>query len=149
MIPLLLVLVLLVPHEVQAARGKVVLQKEMKFPVSTSLPLKDLVVATKLGLLNRHWEFKSVNENTVEATFTKSDILLKIRILVSGNQVIMQYVDSKGLDYGTDSGDYGDFAPTHPKGTMFIHASYDKWLRGLFSDIEVEIKRLMVMKGLL
>lgn len=136
-------------HQALAVRINVVLQKEMKFPVVTGLPVKDVVIATKLGLLNRHWDFKSEDEQTINATFTKKNVLLRVRLTVSEKQVIMQYIDSKGLNYGTDSGDYGEFADTHPEGTLFIHPSYERWLRGLFSDIDVEIKRLMVMKGLL
>lgn len=136
-------------YQVQAAQGNVVLEKEMKFPVTTGLPLKDVVVATKLGLLNRHWEFRSIDDHTIDAKFEKKNVLVSIRLVVSESQVNMRYVDSKGMSYGTDSGNYGESFDNHPEGTLFIHKAYDKWLRGLFSDIDVEMKRLMVMKGLL
>jgi len=58
-------------------------------------------------------------------------------------------MESRNLRYGTDSGDNSEFAKKYPEGTYFIHPSYNRWLTALFRDIDVEIKRIMVKKGLL
>lgn len=149
LITLAVVLSAVMPFSSEAAQLNAILEKDKHFPIETKLPLKDIVVATKLGLIDRHWDFRNDGDTAIVASFSKKKYLVKIRLIVSTKDVTMQYIDSKNLNYGTDSGDYSEFAKQHPDGTMFIHPSYNRWLKSLFSDIEVEVKRIMVKKGLM
>jgi hypothetical protein len=149
LISLIISLSIGIPVSSEAAQANVVLEKEKHFPIATKLLLKDIVVAAKLGLLDRHWDFRNESDSAVVASFGKKKYIVKIRLIVSNSKVTMQYIESRNLNYGTESGDYGEFAKEYPEGTYFIHPSYNRWLAALFSDIEVEIKRIMVKKGLM
>lgn len=149
LIAMFIVLSISMPVLSVATQLNAVLEKEKHFPVTGQLPLKDIIIAVKLGLLNRHWEFKDESETAIVATFIKKKYLVKTRFIVSQNDITVQYMESRNLRYGTDSGDDSEFARKYPEGTFFIHPSYNRWLTALFRDIEVEIKRIMVKKGLL
>jgi len=66
-----------IPVSSQANQFNAVLEKEKHFPVTVQLPLKDIIIATKLGLLNRHWEFKDESETVKVAIFIKKKYLVK------------------------------------------------------------------------